>query len=206
MHANQADTAHIAQLVARAKAGDRAAFDGLVELYTPQVYNVALRITGSHEEAEDCVQEAFLRAFSALRGFRGEAAFSTWLYRVAVNAANDAARQRSRQPLSASDLADRGSDDAPPDLDRVGLHDDPPANRPEYALLQEQRRRVVLRAIHSLPEKHRTVVILYDIQGLSYDQIARITGARVGTVKSRLNRARLALKDRLAPHMELLRE
>ena len=206
MHANQADTAHIAQLVARAKAGDREAFDGLVQLYTPQVYNVALRITGSPEEAEDCVQEAFLRAFSALRGFRGEAAFSTWLYRVAVNAANDAARQRSRQPLSASDLADRGSDDAPPDLDRVGLHDDTPTNHPEHALLQEQRRRVVLRAIHSLPEKHRTVVILYDIQGLSYDQIARIIGARVGTVKSRLNRARLTLKDRLAPHMELLRE
>jgi RNA polymerase sigma-70 factor (ECF subfamily) len=206
MHANQADTAHIAQLVARAKAGDREAFDGLVELYTPRVYNVALRITGDREEAEDCVQEAFLRAFSALRGFRGEAAFSTWLYRVAVNAANDAARQRSRQPLSASDLADRGSDDAPPDLDRVGLHDDPPANRPEHALLQEQRRRIVLRAIHSLPEKHRTVVILYDLQGLSYDQIARIIGARVGTVKSRLNRARLTLKDLLAPHMELLRE
>jgi RNA polymerase sigma-70 factor (ECF subfamily) len=206
MQANQAEPAHIALLVARAKQGDREAFDDLVELYTPQVYSVALRITGSREEAEDCVQEAFLRAFSALRGFRGEAAFSTWLYRVAVNAANDAARRRSRQPLSASDLSDSGSDDAPPDLDRVGRHHAPPANQPEEAVLQQQRRRIVLRAIRSLPEKHRSVILLYDLQGLSYEQIARITKTRVGTVKSRLSRARLALKDLLAPHMELLRE
>lgn len=206
MHAREAGSSQVRDLVARAKQGDREAFDDLVELYTPQVYSVALRITGSREEAEDCVQEAFLRAFSALRGFRGEAAFSTWLYRVAVNAANDAARRRSRQPLSASDLSDSGSDDAPPDLDRVGRHHAPPANQPEEAVLQQQRRRIVLRAIRSLPEKHRSVILLYDLQGLSYEQIARITKTRVGTVKSRLSRARLALKDLLAPHMELLRE
>ncbi len=206
MQANQAETAHVALLVARAKQGDREAFDDLVGLYTPQVYNVALRITGSREEAEDCVQEAFLRAFSALRGFRGEAAFSTWLYRVAVNAANDAARRRARQPLSASDLSDASSDDAPPDLDRVGHSHASPANQPEEAVLQRQRRQIVLWAIRRLPEKHRSVILLYDLQGMSYDQIARITNTRVGTVKSRLNRARLALKDLLAPHMELLRE
>jgi len=206
MQANQADTAHVTALVARARQGDREAFDGLVELYTPMIYSLALRVTGSREEAEDCVQDTFLRAFAALGGFRGEAAFSTWLYRVAVNAANDAARQRSRQPLSASDLADAADDDAPPELDRVGRRDGPSTNPPEESVLQEQRRRVILRAIRSLPEKHRTVIVLYDLQDLSYEQIARITNTRVGTVKSRLNRARLALKDLLAPHMELLRE
>ena len=212
MQADQTEAGHTAELVARAKQGDREAFDGLVELYTPQVYNLALRITGSREEAEDCAQEAFLRAFSALRGFRGEAAFSTWLYRVAVNVANDAVKRRARQlavelrPLSASELAGSGSEDDPPELGDLARRDGNPPNAPEQAVLQQQRRRVVLQAIRALPEKHRTVIILHEIQDLSYDQIALITKTRVGTVKSRLNRARLALKDLLAPQMELLRE
>ncbi len=212
MQADQTEAGHSAALVARARQGDREAFDGLVELYTPQVDNLALRITGSREEAEDCAQEAFLRAFSALRGFRGEAAFSTWLYRVAVNVSNDAAKRRARQPLSASELAGSDSEDDPPELGDLARPDTPPASRgstanaPEQAVLQQQRRRVVLQAIRALPEKHRTVIILHDIQDLSYDQIALVTKTRVGTVKSRLNRARLALKDLLSPQMELLRE
>ncbi len=206
MQADQTEAGHSAALVARARQGDREAFDGLVELYTPQIYNLALRITGSREEAEDCAQEAFLRAFSALRGFRGEAAFSTWLYRVAVNVSNDAAKRRARQPLSASELAGSDSEDDPPELGDLARPDTPPANAPEQAVLQQQRRRVVLQAIRALPEKHRTVIILHDIQDLSYDQIALVTKTRVGTVKSRLNRARLALKDLLSPQMELLRE
>ena len=206
MQADQTEAGYTAELVARAKHGDRDAFDGLVELYTPQVYNLTLRITGSREEAEDCAQEAFLRAFSALRGFRGDAAFSTWLYRVAVNVANDAAKRRARQPLSASELAGSGSEDDPPELGDLPDRDGAPSNAPEQAVLQQQRRRAVLEAIRSLPEKHRTVIILHEIQDLSYDEIALITKTRVGTVKSRLNRARLALKDLLAPQMELLRE
>ena len=206
MQANQADAAHVSQLVARARQGDREAFDGLVELYTPRIFGLALRITGSREEAEDCVQEAMVRAFSALHSFRGEAAFSTWLYRVAVNVANDAARSRSRQPLPASDLANPDSQDEAPELDRLAQPGTSDVNPPERALLRQQRRECLLAAIRALPEHHRTVIILYDLHDLSYDQIARITKTRVGTVKSRLNRARLALKDLLSPHMELLRE
>jgi len=205
MPANQADTAHVSQLVTRARAGDREAFDGLVELYTPQVYNLVLRITDCREEAEDCVQEAFVRAFSGLRKFRSEAAFSTWLYRVAVNVANDAAKRRAREPLPASDLADSDSPDLP-DLNRVGRLTEGRADDPQEVLLENQRRQVILRAIRSLPEHHRTVLVLCDLQGLSYEQIAQITRSRVGTVKSRLNRARLALKDLLQGHMELLRQ
>jgi len=205
MPANQANTSHITQLVTRARAGDRQAFDSLVELYTPQVYNLALRITGSREEAEDCVQEAFLRAFSGLGRFRGQAAFSTWLYRVAVNVANDAAARSAREPLAASELTDSDSPDTP-DLDRLGQLTEGHAEDPQAALLEGQRRHVVLQAITSLPEHQRTAILLYDLQGLSYEEIARVTRCRVGTVKSRLSRARLALKDLLEKHMELLRE
>lgn len=206
MHAKEAGSAQLQQLVARARQGDRAAFDVLVERYTPQVFNIALRITGSREEAEDCVQDAFIRAFSALSRFRGEAAFSTWLYRVAVNAANDAARRLSGTPIPTSSLGDGNPDDEAPDLDRLAQSSADSDSNPERAALAGQRRRVVLEAIRSLPEHHRTVIVLYDLQGLSYDEVGRVIGARIGTVKSRLNRARLALKERLAPHLELLRD
>lgn len=189
----------------RAQRGDREAFDALVELYTPQVYNLALRVTGSREEAEDCVQDAFVRAFCALRSFRGEAAFSTWLYRVALNAATDAARKRSRNPVTATDLARDDSDESPPDLDRLAGSAPADPHGPDAALVVKQRRHIVLKAIGRLPEHQRAVVILYDLQGLSYEEIARILKTRVGTVKSRLNRARLALRDLLAADLELLR-
>jgi len=191
--------------VTRAQKGDREAFDALVELYTPQVYNLALRVTGSREEAEDCVQDAFVRAFCALRSFRGEAAFSTWLYRVALNVASDAARKRSRNPVTATDLARDDSDESPPDLDRLAASAPADPHGPDAAFLVKQRRHTVLKAIGRLPEHQRAVVILYDLQGLSYEEIARILKTRVGTVKSRLSRARLALRDLLAADLELLR-
>jgi RNA polymerase sigma-70 factor (ECF subfamily) len=192
-------------LVARAKQGDRAAFDLLVERYTPRVFNLALRITGSREDAEDCVQEAFVRAFTALQRFRGEAAFSTWLYRVALNVANDESRRLKNRPLRASELSGADPDDPAPDLDRFARSSDPGEHDPEEAAVESERRRVVLGAIRSLPEHHRTVIVLYDLQGLSYEEIGQVLGARVGTIKSRLSRARLALKERLEPHLELLR-
>jgi RNA polymerase sigma-70 factor (ECF subfamily) len=205
MHAKEAGASDIRQLVARARAGDREAFDGLVETYAPRVFNLTFRITGSREEAEDCVQEAFLRAFSGLRKFRGEAAFSTWLYRVAVNVANDAVRRLADRALAASELASSASDEDVPDLDEIGHSIGPAGPEPHEVVETHQRQEIVLSAIRSLPEHHRTAVVLYDLQGLSYDEVARITGARVGTVKSRLSRARLALKNRLARHLELLR-
>jgi RNA polymerase sigma-70 factor (ECF subfamily) len=193
-----------ARLVARARGGDREAFDGLVGIYAPQVYNLSLRITGSPEEAEDCVQETFLRAFAAIRSFRGQAAFFTWLYRVALNVARDAARRRVRSPLSASELVPRDDQNGLPDPTETAVADSRFA-LPEEVMFAERRRQIVLQAVAALPPHHREVIVLYDLQGLSYEQIARITGARVGTVKSRLNRARLALKECLAPHLELLR-
>lgn len=206
MPSDQSNAAQVSVLVTRAKQGDREAFDGLVGLYTPQIYNLALRITGSSEDAEDCVQDAFLRAFSRLHTFRGEAAFSTWLFRVAINVANDTAKRRARQPLPASQLAAADSDGEGPDLETIAGGSAEQAPTPDEAAILRQRRDIVLAAVQSLPEHHRAVVLLYDFQGLSYDEIARITGTRVGTVKSRLNRARLALKELLTPHLELLRD
>lgn len=164
-----------------------------------------MRITGSSEEAADCVQEAFLRAFCSLRRFRGEAAFSTWLYRVAVNVANDASRRLKNQPLRASELEGSDSDGPAVELDRVGSALEGKPNSPEDSLLESERRNVILQAVRSLPEHYRTMIVLYDLQGLSYEEISQVVGIRVGTVKSRLSRARLALKERLEPHLELLR-
>lgn len=201
-----ADGTEVAALVARAKRGDRQAFDRLVALHTAQVYNLSLRITGSREDAEDCVQEAFVRAFRRLHSFRGEAAFSTWLYRVALNVAADTARKRARAPLAASALAAGDPDEPAPDLAEIEARAEVAVPGPEKLLEAQARRQAVLQAVRRLPEHHRTVVVLYDLQGLSYQEIARITGTRVGTIKSRLNRARLALKELLLPHWELLRE
>ncbi len=204
---NQADSARIAQLVARARGGDREAFDDLVALYAPQVYNISLRITGSPEEAEDCVQETFVRAFRAMRSFRGKAAFFTWLYRVALNVARDAARRTARRPRSAAELTP--ADGTEPGADPMDTAGEPLSRQealPEEALLTARRREVVLQAISSLAAHHREVLVLYDLQGLSYEEIAKVLKTRVGTVKSRLNRARLALKERLTPHLELLRD
>jgi len=206
MHSDQSNAAQVSVLVDRAKQGDREAFDGLVGLYTPQIYNLALRITGSSEDAEDCVQDAFVRAFSRLHTFRGEAAFSTWLFRVAINVANDSAKRRTRRPLPASQLAAADSDGEGPDLETIAGPNAEQAPTPDEAAILRQRREIVLAAVQSLPDHHRAVVLLYDFQGLSYDEIAHITGTRVGTVKSRLNRARLALKELLTPHLELLRD
>lgn len=205
MHVREAGQVGTSELVARAKQGDRAAFDVLVERYTPRIYNLSLRITGSPEEAADCVQEAFLRAFTSLRRFRGEAAFSTWLYRVAMNVANDASRRLKNQPLRASELEGPDSDRPVSELDRFGSALEGRGNSPEDSLVESQRREVIFEAIRSLPEHYRAMIVLYDLQGLSYDEISRVVGIRVGTVKSRLSRARLALKERLEPHLELLR-
>jgi RNA polymerase sigma-70 factor (ECF subfamily) len=202
MGVQEAGVTEVSQLVARARMGDRAAFDGLVERYAPRLYNLTLRITGSREEAEDCVQEAFLKAFSSLRHFRGESAFSTWLYRVAVNVANDSNRRQQHRPLSSSELyATDDSSEEDPVMRTLPADSGDPAQE----MARTERREVVLRALRALPEHHRTIIILSDLQGLSYEEIASVIGAKVGTVKSRLNRARLALKERLEPHMELLR-
>ncbi|HSW09304.1 MAG TPA: sigma-70 family RNA polymerase sigma factor [Bacillota bacterium] len=179
-------------LVSAAKRGDRAAFGELVRRYERKVYNLAYRYAGNSDDAADLAQEAFLKAFCALGTFRGRSAFSTWLYRVTANVCLDALRGRQRRRTLSLDQAPPGREG-----DREWELADPRADLEE----QVQRREVqsaVHRAIGRLGPEHRLVVVLRDLQGFSYQEISRILGLNLGTVKSRLNRARLALRDELA--------
>jgi RNA polymerase sigma-70 factor (ECF subfamily) len=185
-----------ALLIDRCQRGDTVAFDRLVEQHGQWVYNLAYRMVGDRDEAHDIAQEAFVRAFTAIKNFRRGSSFSTWLYRVTTNACLDEIKRRRRRPTPASGLQ---TDDQP--------SADPPDPRPDAAEQVEaaERRDIVRRAIAALPVHHRLTIVLYELQGCSYEEVAEITNTNVGTVKSRLNRARLALKEALEPHLELLR-
>jgi RNA polymerase sigma-70 factor (ECF subfamily) len=171
-------------LVRRYLSGDRGAFSTLVERHEKRVYNLALRMTGREEDARDAAQDAFLTALRKLSSFRGEAAFTTWLHRVTVNACYDLLRKRQRQPL-----LDRGDDVPRPEPPPVPDHADD-------ATLSIDVRRALLQ----VPEGFRAVMILHDVQDLPQEEVAAILGIAVGTVKSRLHRGRVALAKAL--HVE----
>jgi RNA polymerase sigma-70 factor (ECF subfamily) len=166
-------------LVRRYLEGDVSAFGVLVERHERRVYNLALRMTGREEDARDATQDAFLAALRKLRTFRGEAAFTTWLHRVTVNACYDLLRKRQRQPLlherSEDDGPRRAEPESPDHADATDLSID------------------VQRALLRVPQDFRAVLILHDAQDLPYDEVAAIVGVPVGTVKSRLHRGRVAL-------------
>jgi len=188
------------ELLERCLTGDVEAFDSLMALHEDRVYRVALRISGNPDEAADLTQECFLRVFTALPGFRREAAFSTWLYRIVTNVCLDQLKRRARrrevQPSPA-----QGEE-------QTELWERLPADgeRPDEGLIRQQRQQAVQQAIATLPEHQRAVLVLYDLEGFSYEEIAEMVDTSLGTVKSRLNRARLALRNRLEPHMELFPE
>ena len=184
-------------LIERSRRGEVAAFDLLVHRYEKQVYNTAYRLTGSYDDASDIAQEAFVRAWSNLRSFRGDAAFSTWIFRIVTNIfLDERKRARSRPHRSLEDVmaldenvvTRQFEDTGPSPQDRIETH---------------ERQELMERAIAGLPEAQRVMVVLYHTQGRSYEEIAEIMKLPMGTVKSRLNRARLALKSRLAPVAEL---
>jgi RNA polymerase sigma-70 factor, ECF subfamily len=180
-----------ALLVSRARDGDAAAFGQLVETYEKRVFNLAYRMCGNREDAADLAQEALVRAYKAMKRFREQAQFSTWLYRIVVNVCLDHQRSRLRHPTVSLDEPVSGEDgDIPRQIEANVL--DPSA---EYERTETQE--AVHRAIGQLNEEHRAVVVLRDIQGLAYEEIAESLGVALGTVKSRLNRARMALRDEL---------
>jgi RNA polymerase sigma-70 factor (ECF subfamily) len=167
-------------LVRRYLAGDGGAFATLVERHQARVFNVCLRVLGNVEDAADATQDAFLTTYRKLDQFRGEAAFTTWLHRVAVNACYDILRKKRRQPLLRSVPVEDGPEPelGPPAAD----HADEVAGTTDAAA-----------ALTLVPEEFRVALVLADIQDLAYDQIARILDIPVGTVKSRVHRGRLAL-------------
>lgn len=164
------------ELVRRYLAGDRAAFGTIVERHERRVYNLAYRMLGRPEDAADAAQDAFVACMRKLQGFRGASSFTTWLHRVTLNVCYDALRKRSRE---------RPSEDTP---DRLAPDD--PANEAAAAV-------DVHRALQRVAEDFRAVLVLHDVQGMPYEDVAEALGIPVGTVKSRLHRARLAMAREL---------
>lgn len=150
-------------------------------------YHLALRLLRDRQLAEDITQEALVKAWLGLRSFRGDARFSTWVFRIVHNACTDALRQRSRQPLLAT-VAEDGEGS-------VEVAD--PGPSPEEQVAERDGRARILAAVDALPIQWRAVIVLRDVHGLSYEEIAVITGAHLGTVKSRLHRARTAVRQSL---------
>ncbi|MCX7819224.1 MAG: sigma-70 family RNA polymerase sigma factor [Kiritimatiellae bacterium] len=180
-------------LVRRARDGDTAAFDQLVHRYFDRVFGLVYHMIGHRQDAEDLVQTIFLRAYRALRRFRGDAAFSTWLYRIALNTSYTAAARRHRRPDDVS-LADLGEDVGREASELLASGGQSP---PRQVGLKELQQRLN-EALQTLSEEHRQVVVLHDIQGWRHEDIARVLQLPVGTVRSRLFYARRRLQELLA--------
>jgi len=178
-------------LVERAKRGDADAFEQLTGQYYKKIFNYAYRLTGNYEDASDIAQEALLRAYLSLPEFRGDSSFQTWLIRITQNACLDELRRRKRQRFTSLDQPVTVEDG---EMDRQLAVADT-ADGPEQALERVEVQRAVQESINQLDEEYRVVVVMRDIQGYSYNEIADTLGINLGTVKSRLNRARNALKE-----------
>ncbi|MFN8639829.1 MAG: sigma-70 family RNA polymerase sigma factor [Dehalococcoidia bacterium] len=183
------------QLVRSAQAGDVESFNRLVLAHQDQVYSLAYRFMGQRAAAEDATQEAFVRAFRAIRSFRGEH-FRAWLLSITANACRDELRRQRRRPTRSLDApALEGEASAPDPAD--------PGPSPEAAALNAELRAALERALLQLPEEWRLVVVLTDVHGLSYEEVSIAAGLPLGTVKSRISRARGRLRDILLATGEL---
>jgi RNA polymerase sigma-70 factor (ECF subfamily) len=180
------------ELVGRAREGDAAAFGALVRLYQDRVYNVAFRLVGNADDAADVAQEAFLAAYEGLSRFRAESALYTWLYRIVVNKALNQRRSKAARPEFS------GGDDPSP-LETAAAFSPTPDQEAE----DKERAAMVQRAIRRLPRDLRTAVVLRDIEGLEYEQMAEVLEIPLGTVKSRLHRGRLELRETLRRYLEV---
>ena len=180
------------KLIQRASGGDPAAFNRLMAQHEKKMYAVALRMFGNREDAQDCLQEAMLRVYRAIGSFKGQSSFSTWLYRITMNTCLDELRRKkNKQSTSLDNLLEQGwspSDDE---------------GTPEKHAVRAEMRRELNQAIQELPEDMRSAVVLRDIQGFSYDEIAEALGVNVGTIKSRISRAREKLRGKLKEKPEL---
>lgn len=172
-----------AQLIRASLAGDSASFGLLVGRYQDRLYHAIVHVVGSREDARDLVQEAFLQAFSRLKSFQGASAFYTWLYRIAFNMS--LSWKRRQRPKFSIDHARDEAGDEPIDH----------GARPEQVLDQQERARQVRRALAALNDEHRRVLVLREMEGASYETIAEILDIPIGTVRSRLHRARLELRE-----------
>ena len=181
-------------LIEKVKSSDNSAFEKLVKKYEKKIYNLAFRLTGKSEDASDILQETFLKAYHSLGDFRGEANFSTWLYRIALNIALMKKRKEKGkifEPIESKLFTPEGE-----------LTKEIPdwSNNPEAEIENKELRKILTETLSSLPDDYRTVLILRDIQGLSNKEVSEILKISIPAVKSRLHRARLFLRDRISKY------
>lgn len=174
-----------ARLIDEALAGDSGAFGQLVQKYQDRLYNTMVHVLGNRDEAEDVVQDAFVQAFLKLDTFQRASAFFTWLYRIAFNVS--VSRRRRRRPELSVDVGRELTGTEPMD----------PGEGPDERVEREERADQVHRALESLNEEHRSILVLREMEGYCYESIAQILELPIGTVRSRLHRARLQLRDTL---------
>jgi len=183
-------------LVNRARRGELQAYDELVKRYQERIYATIYHMTSNHEDANDLAQEAFIKAYSALKSFKGGSSFYTWLYRIAFNKTINFLKQRkNKYHLSLNDIDFNAEHD--PDLMAL-ISDKTPTREVGLSELQKKLNEALLK----LSEPHRMVVVLHDVQGQSHDEIAEIMGCNIGTVRSRLFYARQQLQGHLAEYIK----
>ena len=180
------------RLIQRAGEDDASAFNTLMEMHERRMYAVALRMCGNPEDAQDCLQEAMLRIYRAINSFKAQSSFSTWVYRITMNTCLDELRRRKNRPNTSLDgLYDAGW--SPVD----------PGQTPEKSALIKDMRRQLQAFIRELPEDMRAAIVLHDVEGYSYDEIASMLDVNVGTIKSRISRGREKLRDKISVRPEL---
>lgn len=183
------------ELVARVQRGDKAAFDLLVRKYQNRIVRLVSRYIRDTDEALDVAQESFIKAYRAIAGFRGESAFYTWLYRIAINTAKNHLASRKKEFLESElNLGEAES------LDDLGLLPDKVS--PESLLLTEELRKTIFGTIDALPDEIRTAILLREMECLSYEEIAEAMSCPIGTVRSRIFRAREAIDKQILPLLE----
>ncbi len=175
------------ELIKRAKNNDLSAFEELIKMHEKTVYNIALKVMGNQHDASDAAQEAFIKMFKNIKKFRGDSKFSTWVYRIAHNVALDMLRKNSKKTVSIDENYEDGENPI------LNIAD--PSPSPEQSVIDKEKMQILKNAIDSLPTVSKTAIMLRDINGLSYEEIAKIQNCSLGTVKSRINRARIQLKE-----------
>jgi len=187
-------------LIKKSKDGDIEAFETLISNYDKKAYNIAYRMMGNEEDAKDMAQEAMLRVYRSIKEFKEQSSFSTWLYRIVTNVCLDELRKKKKQNSVSLDSTIE-TDDGEMRLEVCSDRE-----TPENAYERLEQRELIAEAIKQLSEEYRSVIILRDVQGFSYEEIAYMLNCSLGTIKSRINRARNTLRNKLRKDMELSRE
>lgn len=183
------------EIISSCRKGDRDAFNILMEMYQKQVFNIAYGMLSDYEDASDAAQEVFIKIYKSIASFKGESSFTTWMYRICSNVCNDILRKRQKRGFVTSIDSDEEKDAA------IQIPSETPT--PEEQVEMNERQRTVREAINELSPEYREIILYSDMQQLSYEEIAVILKCPKGTVKSRLNRARNALRKKLSSKREL---